>query len=264
MTLSPRHAQASLRQAIREHQAQHGKQRREYKQLLQRIPKTLRGFAKRFKEHERINQNFALLIVNGRTGRRKAVWLFLYPAFDLDEDPFKLSFYSTHVEFEPGMLRGLQTIDYPVEISQHALERAFQRIGSFHWKDVRACLSDMSIYLPFLPQAYFRLGYKQCVFPANQGNFIGIVDTEKILLRTFLPHSDHEQSRPMRARDALVSAYHANKDMIEEALVASDPDAVDAAIDVFQSVLQKQEFWWLRQPYVPGVDALKEAFDAPR
>ena len=192
MTLSPRHAQASLRQAIREHQAQRKKQVLAYRRLVQHIPETLRGFAKGFKAHERINQRFALLIVNGRTGRRTAVWMLFYPVFEVDEDSFSLRFSSTRAEFMPGTLRDFDQSGYPVEISQHALERAFQRIGSFHWTDVRACLSDMSVYLPFLPDAYFRLGYKQCVFPANQGNFVGIVDSEEICLRTFLTHGNNE------------------------------------------------------------------------
>ena len=264
MTLSPRHAQASLREAIRQHQAQQKTQLLEFKRLMRHIPETLRGFAKGFKEHERINQKFALLIVNGRMGRRKAVWMFFHPVFAVDEDSFCLRFASVRIEFVPGKLRDVDFSACPVEISQHALERAFQRIGSFHWTDVRACLSDMSVYLPFLPQAYFRLGYKQCVFPANQGNFVGIVDAEEICLRTFLSHGNNEKSRVMRVRDALVAAYEANKATVEEALIDTDPAAVDAAIAVFERVLDQAEFWWLRLPYVPSVDPLKEAFEAPR
>ncbi len=263
MTLSPRHAQASLREAIRQHQVQQKRQLREFKRLMQHIPETLRGFAKGFKEHERINQKFALLIVNGRMGRRKAVWMFFHPVFDVDEDSFSLRFASVRIEFVPGKLRDVDFNDCPVEISQHALERAFQRIGSFHWTDVRACLSDMSIYLPFLPKAYFRLGYKQCVFPANQGNFVGIVDADEIYLRTFLPHGEDEKSRVMLVRDALATAYEANKVTIEEALVDTDPAAVEGAIAVFQRALDKEEFWWLRLPYVPSVDPLKAAFETP-
>ena len=68
----------------------------------------------------------------------------------------------------------------------------------------------------------------------------------------------------MRVRDALVAAYEANKATVEEALIDTDPAAVDAAVAVFERVLDQAEFWWLRLPYVPGIDPLKEAFAAAR
>ena len=49
MTLLPRHAQASLREAIREHQAQQKTHLLEFKRLMQHIPETLRGFVRGLK-----------------------------------------------------------------------------------------------------------------------------------------------------------------------------------------------------------------------
>ena len=218
-------------------------------------PATMRRFPEWFRKCCARHEKHALLTVFGMVGRRKGRFTAHCPRFIETDKGWKVELYEIYLEASPGQLDAIGRRDLPTQISGHALERMFQRIGTINWATIRDCLAGATWFLNAVATPYLQSEWKQCAIPAERGILVGQIGEDIIHLRTFLPDSDLN-SKWRSLYDDLLAFSSSNKESIDKAALASD----DAAGTAFSDLLESGRHGWLKDAYMPVDDPLDDAW----
>jgi hypothetical protein len=248
-------ARGAVREAVRLSSAQFDAMWEKLARTDIQAPATHRRFGEWFRKHRAIHDEAALLIVFGKIGRRRGAFSAFTPLFEEAGGGWGLEIKQLSVHFSPGKMEHISLETLPVAIDGHALERMFQRTDSIQWLAVRDCLAAATVFLNTAIPAYIAAGCKQCAIPAEKGLLVGHVIGDRLMLKTFLPAAQLQTKWQALLSD--LNAFTAqHKAAIETAALVADDEAATG----LASLLRARKHKWLQDSYIPGADALEDAW----
>lgn len=142
-----------------------------------------------------------------------------------------------------------------IEVTEHALQRAIQRIGSTDASLLRLQLQRAFTTFPLILNCVEQDGWRQLGLACEEGIFVGGFEDGSYMIRTFIPSTDN--GRPSPWRDIHAQLW-SNYDEWTRFEVASGPQPAVGFDDLLNSLPVQYPF--LLKPYERKADHLDDAW----